>query len=571
MEETIIEKIKTIIESFESIEAIHEIWEIGSRDGKDAAAISITFPRARVKSFEPNPDTFQMVEAVSQKSHGRILALNIALSDSDGDITFNKIDTSSTITTWPDGNPGASSIFIASKEYDIETYFQIPITVQSQRAKTLIEDRGFATPNLIWMDVQGAEGLVIKGFEDNIGSVDFIFVELSLKPLYLNQPLASEIIKLLSRDFYWYSNLTNGSWQFDAFFINKKYRTHRLRARNILLMLSLKSNLRVGIEYSFSSILKRSIKVFGKPFFRLATWALRRSDSKILGFLFMKFSKVIARRVNHRVMPRRIRQLISLAQASDPLKNEDLPTIDIAIPCHKKDFDNLFLVIQGARANVKNPIRKVVLITPEKFSLELKTKFPDCQVLTDENVLGVNISKLINDSVPYERKGWITQQVIKFQVAIKGEEVATLILDADTILLKPRIWLSSGGKQILCVAAEYHLPYKKHQRKVFGGQNNTLSFVTHHQLMKRDSLQTIFGQNGEGLPQWINLADFSESSAVSEYDTYGEWLISNRPNEIAFAKWNNFALRIDPNKYSYAEIQDKFGQYHSISNHSYLK
>lgn len=307
-----------------------------------------------------------------------------------------------------------------------------------------------------------------------------------------------------------------------------------------------------------------------RRFFRLLNWALRKSDSKILGYLFIKFSKVISERINQQVMSY-IRKSISLAQPSDPLKNGDLPTIDIAIPCIQKDFDNLFFVIQGARANVKNPIRKVVLITPEKLSSELKTKFPNCQVLTDESVLGIDIFKAINDSVPQERRGWITQQVIKFQVTIKSEEVATLILDADTILLKPRIWLSSRGKQILCVAYEYHLPYKEHQRKVFGGQNNTLSFVTHHQLMKRDFLQKIFGQNGEGLLQWINLADFSEMSAVSEYDTYGEWLTSNRPNEIAFAKWNNFALRIDSNKSSYAEIQDKFGQYHSISNHSYLE
>jgi hypothetical protein len=40
------------------------------------------------------------------------------------------------------------------------------------------------------MDVQGAEGLVIKGFDEHIRNVNFIYVELSLKPLYLNQPLA---------------------------------------------------------------------------------------------------------------------------------------------------------------------------------------------------------------------------------------------------------------------------------------------------------------------------------------------------------------------------------------------
>jgi hypothetical protein len=413
------------------------------------------------------------------------------------------------------------------------------------------------------MDVQGAEGLVIKGFDEHIRNVYFIFVELSLKPLYLNQPLASEVIKLLSKDFYWYGNLTNGSWQFDAFFINKKYRTHRLRARNKLLMLSLKSHLRIGIEHSLTSRLMH----IAKPLILLVADVLRKSNSRILGFLFIKFALVFVKRKNQHVLPSRIQSLISLAQPGDPLKNEDLPTIDIAIPCHKKDFDNLHLVIQGAIANIKNPIGKMVLITPEQFSPELETMFPYCKVLTDESLLSEDIFKVINGSVPQKRRGWIVQQVIKFQIAIQSDEVATLILDSDTILLKPRTWLNREGIQILCVADNYHLPYKVHQRKVFGWQNSILSFVTHHQLMKRDSLRGIFGQNGESLLQWINLADFSEFSAISEYDTYGEWMLSNKPHEVALAKWNNTPLRIDPNKTSYVEIKNTFGHYHSISNH----
>ena len=322
---------------------------------------------------------------------------------------------------------------------------------------------------------------------------------------------------------------------------------------------------RIGIEHSLTSRLKQFI---AKPLILLVTVVLRKSDSRILGFLFIKFALVFVKRKNQHVLPSRIQSLISLAQPSDPLKNEDLPTIDIAIPCHKKDFDNLHLVIQGAIANIKNPIGKMVLITPEQLSPELETMFPDCKVLTDESVLSEDIFKVINGSVPQKRRGWIVQQVIKFQIAIQSDEVATLILDSDTILLKPRIWLNREGIQILCVSDNYHLPYKVHQRKVFGGQNNILSFVAHHQLMKRDSLREIFGQKVEGLLQWINLADFSEFSAVSEYDTYGEWMFSNKPHEVALAKWNNAPVRIDPNKTSYVELQNTFGQYHSISNHS---
>ena len=216
------EKIQSIISKFETIESIREIWEIGSRDGQDAQAILKVFPLAKIQSFEPNPDTFKMVEEVSTNSFGKINAINLALSDSDGEITFHKIDTASTVTTWTDGNPGASSMFIASPDYEFEKYHQTPVTVKSFQAKTLIESEGFTTPDFIWMDVQGAEGLVIQGFGQYLPSVSFIYVELSLRPLYLGQPLASEIVKLLSKDFYWHKNLSYGSWQFDALFVNKK-------------------------------------------------------------------------------------------------------------------------------------------------------------------------------------------------------------------------------------------------------------------------------------------------------------------------------------------------------------
>lgn len=132
------------------------------------------------------------------------------------------------------------------------------------------------------------------------------------------------------------------------------------------------------------------------------------------------------------------------------MKGEALPTIDVAIPCHAKDFENLPLVIQGLRENVKNPVEKIILITPEYLSQELQTKFPDLHVLTDENVLGVGIADALVELVPQERRGWITQQLIKFQVAISSDMMATLILDADTILLKPRIFIDAQGVQVLC-------------------------------------------------------------------------------------------------------------------------
>ena len=568
------EKIKAIIGKIGKIEGVREIWEIGSRDGQDARIMSEVFPLAKVKAFEPNPDTFRLVEQTSLASNGHIKALNIALSNCDGDITFHKIDTTSTITSWLDGNPGASSLFIASEDYDIEKYIQIPIKVMSKKAMTLIEDERFAIPNLIWMDVQGAEKLVLEGFDKYLSDVDFIYVELSLRRLYQEQPLAGKVVKLLSKNFLWHSNLSMSTWQFDGLFVNKTYQTPNLRSRNFLLNVSLKSGLNIGIKCSFISFLKAPIKKYGRGIYHQLLSFLRRSDNKNLGHTLLKVLLGVSRKLRIKQIHWRIRQVISLSQPLDPLNDKLLPTIDIAIPCHSKDSGNLQLVIQGAQHNVKNPIGKIYLVTPEDCAIQFKVDFPECIVLTDQDILGIEITAAINELVPKERRGWVFQQAIKFRVAMNSEAIATLIIDADTILLSPKVWLDAVGTQILCLGYEYHLPYKQHQRIVFGGASYPLSFVTHHQLMKKDTLIEIFGQNNQGLISWLTSGDYSKESAISEYDTYGEYMVNNKPSEVLFSKWNNLASKIqiahDGEELNYSKVARIYSSYCSVSNHSYL-
>jgi hypothetical protein len=323
-------------------------------------------------------------------------------------------------------------------------------------------------------------------------------------------------------------------------------------------------------EHSLLSFFKKLIRASIAGIYRQLLNQLRRSESRFFGFIIIKVSLSIANLMKLQKIPYALRQIISLAQPSNPLRDGVLPTIDIAIPCHINDFDNLPLVIQGARVSVRNPIGNIRLITPEYLSMELQTRFPDCIVSTDESVLSADLVQAINELVPKERRGWIIQQIIKFQMVIMSDQVATLILDADTVLLSPRIWLSSEGTQILCIANEYHIPYKKHIRKVFGGQSHLLSFTTHHQLMKRDSVREIFGLNGEGLVEWLKLADFNESSAVSDYETYGEWMVQRNPKQIVFAKWNNVSAKLNSGNASYADIFSDYSKYGSVSNHWYL-
>jgi hypothetical protein len=297
---------------------------------------------------------------------------------------------------------------------------------------------------------------------------------------------------------------------------------------------------------------------------------LRLSESKFLGYLTARVLLRMMAILHVKVIPLRIRRVISLAQPSDPLADKSLPSIDVAIPCHEKDYKNLSLVIQGVKSSVKNPIDQIKLITPGSLAADLQSMFPECKVLTDEQVLDPDLLMFITKSVPKETRGWVLQQAIKLRVVMQSTSVATLILDADTILLRPRVFLDSNCVQIISIADEYHIPYKNHQRRVLAGKNHQLSFVTHHQLMKRDYVMEIFGYDSRGLLRWLELANYGEGSALSEYDTYGEWVLTHKDSQVRFSKWNNVPIKIDPNEVSYKTLSDRYSLYCSISNHSYL-
>lgn len=106
-------------------------------------------------------------------------------------------------------------------------------------------------PNLVWMDVQGAELVALQGFGDSLTEISLIYVELSLKPLYSGQALAKEVIDFLKPHFYWHSVMNTGRWQFDAVFISKLLPANALlRGRDAALRAALQMPMKPGIARS---------------------------------------------------------------------------------------------------------------------------------------------------------------------------------------------------------------------------------------------------------------------------------------------------------------------------------
>lgn len=181
--------------------------------------------------------------------------------------------------------------------------------------------------------------------------------------------------------------------------------------------------------------------------------------------------------------PRKLRKIYDSLQKNSHSLKKPLPEISLGIVCHPKDFENLELVISQAIKKSRNRITEVLLVTTRDGHSELKQKFPKFKVLNEDEFLEKELIASLKAAVPVELYGWVLQQIVKFLIVMTAENEATLILDADTLLIKERSFLGADLKQTISYSDEYHLPYIDHYANFASVEKDKVghSFVTHHQ------------------------------------------------------------------------------------------
>ena len=172
--------------------SVKTAFDIGSRDGLQALELASAFPLAQVYAVECNPDTLPLVRQ-NIAVNPRVSAVGVAVSNFSGEVTFHKIDRDATVTPHADGNPGASSLFVARTDYPQETYVQVPVTVACQTLNDICEERDIDYIDVIWMDLRGAELKAFAGLAKRITKTRYIFVELTHTEIYCGQPLFDEV------------------------------------------------------------------------------------------------------------------------------------------------------------------------------------------------------------------------------------------------------------------------------------------------------------------------------------------------------------------------------------------
>ena len=151
----------------EAVQPGSALWDIGAYIGSYSIVSAKKEPTSKIVAFEPNLPTFQKLtdNVISNKVSSQIDCLQIAISDHDGEEILHVENSSGQCPSLEDVHR-----------------FKGTQKVTTRRIDSLVAD-GWPAPNIIKIDVEGAEEKVIDG----LGSIrpDHIFVEIH-SPDYLN-------------------------------------------------------------------------------------------------------------------------------------------------------------------------------------------------------------------------------------------------------------------------------------------------------------------------------------------------------------------------------------------------
>jgi len=207
--------------------------------------------------------------------------------------------------------------------------------------------------------------------------------------------------------------------------------------------------------------------------------------------------------------------------------------VDVIIPCTEKSMKVLPWVVASLRRYLRHPIGEIFVISGASEAIR--------QFCNKEGIVNIDETEFMgfgNDEIVYfpdnvDRRGWLYQQLIKLKSDVLGNAKHLLILDSDTVFIRPARFDSAGS-----IALQYfeytHPSYMSHLRKLFPDFEHTqTSFICHHMFLNKSTLANIrkdIELLHPGKSWWktiIDLVDTSQMSGFSEYETIGHYIVNN--------------------------------------------
>ena len=175
------------------------IFDIGAHHGESVAYLKTLFPNASIHSFEPDPDSFDVLSASVIDG---VSYFNLALSDTDGTASFyrNKISHTNSLLKVNLNSKDSIGIANATAQDDRQYFegFNEEVKVAATRLDSFTKQHSIGQIDLLKIDVQGAECRVLAGGNATLRNTKAIILEISFFDYYEHQTAFMDVEQILS-------------------------------------------------------------------------------------------------------------------------------------------------------------------------------------------------------------------------------------------------------------------------------------------------------------------------------------------------------------------------------------
>lgn len=254
--------------------------------------------------------------------------------------------------------------------------------------------------------------------------------------------------------------------------------------------------------------------------------------------------------------------------------------IDVVIPCAAKDKLTLELCINGIK-KYGIGINRVIVVSDKRYSKSAEwfdeKRFPFTRLDLARAIFGNEEKAKQFLAVSRPNMNWIYQQFLKLYAPFVIPKISpnVLILDSDTVFLRPVKFLHKDRYAFFNPGTEHHPPYFAFMERAIPWLKRVFpqhSGISHHMLLQREILKDLFAtikKQHHDIP-WKSLCRCIDvnnlyNSCMSEYELYFNFAFSRTKKlKIRKLQWQNVSsLR------AIEKLRKK--NYHFASCHSYLR
>jgi len=245
------------------------------------------------------------------------------------------------------------------------------------------------------------------------------------------------------------------------------------------------------------------------------------------------------------------------------------------MPTVEKDAGMLKLSVEGLRSNSLHPITNIYIVAPvDALQIKAIARELECKFVDESSILGLKKEDIKYVSKGENRGGWLYKMLLNLAADKVCTEENILILDADTVFIRPQLFLYSQ-KPLFNLSSWYHEPYFEANHRILRLSHKTpLSFITHYMLFNAKILQqlrvSLLNETGEDWHSVIlEKINYSEHSAFADYEIYGDFFIKKSKLKPILNYYSNMSLQINERPNLDKLIKAYRGRYSSISLHNY--